>query len=98
MVSLSESDWKARFFRLWTLKEAYLKARGIGLSIPLDRVVVSVDEGPPAIVALDGDDPSAWSVEAFEPGPELVGALAVRTGGAPAPGPVGVRPLPLILD
>jgi len=98
-IARLDGDRRLRaFYRCWTVKEAYLKARGIGLSIPLDRVVVSVDEGPPAIVALDGDDPSAWSVEAFEPGPELVGALAVRTGGAPAPGPSRVRPLPLVLD
>jgi 4'-phosphopantetheinyl transferase len=30
-----------KFFELWTLKEAYMKARGLGLQIPLDAVTIS---------------------------------------------------------
>lgn len=32
-----ESERVVRFFELWTLKEAFVKARGTGLSMPLDR-------------------------------------------------------------
>ena len=34
----SEQDRRARFFRYWTCKEAYLKARGVGISTGLARI------------------------------------------------------------
>lgn len=37
LYALPEHGRQERFFELWTLKEAYIKARGMGLSIPLDQ-------------------------------------------------------------
>lgn len=34
-----------RFFSLWTLKEAYIKAKGLGFAIPLDQFSFDFDDG-----------------------------------------------------
>jgi 4'-phosphopantetheinyl transferase len=57
-------DRHARFFEHWTLKEAYIKARGLGLAIPLDRF--GFDLSQPAGIALDidpglNDDAARWA-------------------------------------
>jgi len=74
-------DGEARlraFYNCWTRKEAYLKATGAGLTVPLDRVVVSVDDERPAILALEGDDPADWRVASLEPRPGFVAAVVWR--------------------
>jgi len=52
-----------RFLELWTLKEAYIKARGLGLALPLRSFAFDLAPGrPPAVRFLDelGDDPARW--------------------------------------
>lgn len=43
-------DWRSNFLRFWTLKEAYIKADGRGVSLPLERIDVSI---PGRVAVLD---------------------------------------------
>jgi 4'-phosphopantetheinyl transferase len=72
------------FFTCWTRKEAFIKARGQGLSIPLDAFEVSLVPGaPPAILATHDDPEEAgrWSLHELSPGAGYVAAVAVAGGG-----------------
>lgn len=49
LVELGDEQRRERFFALWTLKEAWLKARGLGLQIPLDDFSFDLAGAQPAI-------------------------------------------------
>ena len=71
----------AAFFACWTRKEAYIKARGVGLSLALDAFDVSLAPGEPAALLATRDDPGArdrWSLQALDPGPDLAGAVVAE--------------------
>ncbi|MGM0402599.1 MAG: 4'-phosphopantetheinyl transferase family protein [Thermodesulfobacteriota bacterium] len=83
IASLSEKNRRKAFFVCWTRKEALLKAKGVGLSIPLDRFAVSVrPEDPPALLhtAWNEKDRLQWRLFTVDPGPDYVASLAVEKG------------------
>jgi 4'-phosphopantetheinyl transferase len=65
----------ARFAQIWTLKEAYVKARGLGLSLALQSFAFRVQ--PPQL--LFGDDASTWHVQAMSPTPLHRASMCVRS-------------------
>jgi 4'-phosphopantetheinyl transferase len=72
------------FLRSWTRKEAYIKALGGGLSIPLDRLDVTQAAGEPGPVLAMQRDPSKaarWSVRGLSATSGYVAALAVEGDG-----------------
>lgn len=79
---LDGSEREVAFYRCWTRKEAYIKALGEGLAMPLDTFDVSLCAEPRLLSCRDGrEDPSRWSLVDVSPGPEFVGASALRAGG-----------------
>lgn len=70
-----------RFFSLWTLKEAYIKAIGTGLSTPLDKFSYSLKNGKIAISfpRREIDDRSEnWRFWQLRPSDEHVLSIALR--------------------
>lgn len=61
------------FFLCWTRKEAYIKARGEGLQIPLKSFHVSLTPGKPEL--LQAADSSRWSLRSLRPDSRYVGAI-----------------------
>jgi 4'-phosphopantetheinyl transferase len=79
--SLPPAQQREAFYRAWTRKEAYLKARGEGLSFGLDRVEVSLAPDEPAMILSAADDPGIsqrWAVQHLLPRPGYVGAATVE--------------------
>jgi 4'-phosphopantetheinyl transferase len=75
------SERPERFFALWTAKEAYAKAVGEGLRLPLDRIEVAFGRGePPGFRSLpcDAANPASWRLRLFVPAPGWIGAPVVR--------------------
>lgn len=69
------------FFNCWTRKEAYIKADGKGLSIPLDQFDVSLAPGEQAALlstAADAAEALRWSLKALTPGDGYAAAVAVE--------------------
>jgi 4'-phosphopantetheinyl transferase len=84
LARLPEASKRGRFFELWTLKESYIKARGLGLALPLEQFTFS--PGAAIRVAFDprlNDDPARWSFALISAGRDHQLALSARTDGAP---------------
>jgi len=89
------SAWPGRFLIYWTLKEAYLKARGLGISVHLADIRFDLsDDGGRARVAFSGtlagtDDRWAFEIRRLEPHHLLAVAIDTTDGQAPS---LGLRP------
>jgi 4'-phosphopantetheinyl transferase len=87
--ALPPAAQRDRFFTLWTLKESYIKARGLGLEIPLDQFAFDVPSAPSAPVTIAFAPPlvdvaSAWHFEYLRPGPEhFLACAAARSPDEP---------------
>ena len=82
LEALPEAARPAAFVRLWTCKEAVLKALGLGISFGLDKACFHLGaDGIPSdlaeLPAIAGR-PADWQLVLLEPAPGFLGALAWR--------------------
>jgi 4'-phosphopantetheinyl transferase len=94
--ALPEADQIDRLFDYWTLKEAYVKARGQGLRLSFERfsmIGVPDEEVRIAFAADFGDDPARWRFT--QSSPSRRHRLAIADGsGIPGGLPIIAQPCP----
>ena len=82
LTRISARGQRDAFFRCWTLKEAYVKARGTGLTIPLNQFDVSqLLEEPAAVLSVNHEcrpGASRWSLRQLTSAPGYAAALTVE--------------------
>jgi 4'-phosphopantetheinyl transferase len=79
LLSLPPANRAQGFFNCWTRKEAYVKATGKGLQVPLASFDVSLTPGrPPTLRAADSD---RWTLFSFCPAKGYSAAAAVEGKG-----------------
>jgi len=88
LQSLTEDEQDRVFFDYWTLKEAYIKARGFGLSLPLADFAFHLAPGTMPSITFEPslpDDPASWQFLQDWPTPAHRLGLAVRRTGDDLP-------------
>ena len=84
LLNLPEHKQRSGFYRGWTCKEAYMKATGLGMSMPLSSFCVAIDPDRPASLLHVEDEPqeiARWMIEAIDIEPDYAAAVMVARPG-----------------
>jgi 4'-phosphopantetheinyl transferase len=79
-VDAAGDAWVESFLTYWTLKEAYLKARGLGISVTLADMTFDVTPGASPRVRFEGSlsgEDDRWWFHLWRPAPRHLAAVAV---------------------
>src|SRR6185437_11027402 len=83
LLALPATARRRRFFELWTLKESYIKARGLGLAIALDafRFELAGERGLTLQMRPElGDSPQRWRLWQMTPRSGYLAAVCAGRG------------------
>jgi 4'-phosphopantetheinyl transferase len=90
-----------RFFEYWTFKEAYIKARGMGLSLPLDKFSFHYPDDRAVEIAIDpelADDSARWQFWQFRPASDYLVAICAERVGAQSPKLIVRQAIPMLSE
>jgi 4'-phosphopantetheinyl transferase len=75
--------WRDRFLQYWTLKEAYLKARGLGIAVPLASLSFRLDPDPVRLTCLNSlaGESAEWTFALRELPGRMFLAVAAPSNG-----------------
>lgn len=91
---LSGDAWVKRFFELWTLKEAYVKARGLGLTLPLKSIAFEIGSDNRPVVRFapeNNDETQGWQFWLRQISADHILAAAVRVPPGSPPSGIFLR-------
>lgn len=77
--SCDDKEQRTRFFRLWTLKEAYVKAVGQGISMGLKNIEFEMSDNTISVNDLTQPKPASWHLQQWRVGESHWLAFATRT-------------------
>jgi 4'-phosphopantetheinyl transferase len=101
LATTSPQQRQYRFFEYWTFKEAYIKARGMGLSLPLDKFSFHYPNDQAVEIAIDpelADDPVRWQFWQFRPRSEYLVAICAERVGTESPSLTIRQTIPLLSE
>jgi 4'-phosphopantetheinyl transferase len=80
LAAVPDASRNAAFFHCWVRKEAFVKAKGDGLSMPLNQFDVSLAPERAEIIATRPDprEHKRWSMRSLDAGPDYAAALVVE--------------------
>lgn len=88
LTRLAREQRRERFFHYWALKESFIKAHGLGLSLPLGQFSFHLSDNVPLRISFDprfDDDPDKWQFWLMKPTPRHSMAVSLNnSSGIPA--------------
>ncbi len=96
-IDAGQPGWRDRFLTYWTLKEAYLKARGLGISVHLSDISFVLGPGPEDVRVgflrtLAGTD-TQWAFRVAQPNARHIVAVAASASDGRPPA-IAIEPMP----
>jgi 4'-phosphopantetheinyl transferase len=101
LYALPQEDRQRRFFEYWTLKESYIKARAMGLSIPLDKFSIQFVGDTHVAMSIEPDQrdsPSRWLLWQFSLASEYLVAVCAERSRSAVPQLVLRETVPLLTE